>query len=444
MVHGPPASRRRASAAHRPYAWPGLDRAFYLQVAALAATAEGRALAASLDRRDAAARPSRPMGLPLRLRPGLRCELDAFVAAYHRMIETIVAAYPHDARLRQVLTIPEPLRAELASARDEKVHLLRLDLMPQPDGGLRVLETNANCPGGLSRSGLSQAAWRPLLTEHGIGLPAPLPSESELWTGRWLVDLAEGHTGRRPHTVAVLCPRGANHNDVHAYGVSLARLGIRALHGDPRELRAGEAGGVVLRGKPVHHAFAKIGMQDLLRMSGELQPYLRAVREESLFVQNGLRGRVIGDNKLCLAVLSDPQFADLFAPEDCRRVRPSVPWSRNIAGCDATTVRQIIGDRNRYVLKRPLDTRGHGVIVGKEIADDAAWGEAVGRAIEEGWLVQEYCSAPQIRTDPDLPPARHDLELGVVSGRLAFAFVRVGHEERLNTARSGRVHPLYL
>ncbi|MET8546870.1 hypothetical protein ABZW03_40620 [Kitasatospora sp. NPDC004799] len=205
--------------------WPGLDEAFTRRVAAIGRTAEGRALAATQTVGDPAVHKARPLGLPLRLRPGLREELAAFVAAYHRMIETIVAAWAYDPRLRRVLTLPEPLRAQADAARDTRVHLLRLDLLPQPDGRLGVLETNANGPGGLAVVGRARAAWRPLLTRHGIDLPRPLPADEPAWTGRWLLDLAERHTDRRPDTVTLLYPHRADRNAVQSYEDGLRALG---------------------------------------------------------------------------------------------------------------------------------------------------------------------------------------------------------------------------
>ncbi|MFJ6618007.1 hypothetical protein ACIQOW_10610 [Kitasatospora sp. NPDC091335] len=203
--------------------WPGLDETFTRQVAKVGTTPEGRALAESHTVGDPAAGKARPLGLPLSLRPGLRGQLEEFVAAYHRMIEVIVAAWEHDPRLRRV------------------------------------------------RSSRSR----------------------------------------------------------------------------------------------------------------------------------------------------------------CTRV------------CDGPTLRRITRDRERYVLKSPLDANGRGVVVGVETGE-AAWAEASARAIAEGWLVQEYLPSPRLRDGSDGSSAHHDLALGAVDGRLVSAFVRTGHEARLNVARSGRLHPLYL
>ncbi|MBD0673114.1 hypothetical protein [Streptomyces sp. CBMA156] len=423
--------------------WSGLDEEFTRQVAAVGGTAEARTLAGSHTVGDPAAGKARPLGLPLRLRPGLREELEALAAACARMIEVIAAAWEDDPRLRQVITLPESLRAQVAAARDTRVHVLRLDLLPQPDGRWGVLETNANGPGGLAVAGRARAAWRPLLTRHGIGLPRPLPADDAAWTGRWLVGLVERETGRRPDTMALLYPYRADRNSVLSYQDGLRALGVRVLHADPRTLRTGPDGGATLDGEPVRHAYAKIRLRDLQQLAGDLGPYLRALRERTLFVQNGLRTRLIGDNKLCLAVLSDPRFADLFDPADHRLVHRAVPWSRNLALCDGPTVRRVALDRGHHVLKSPLDTGGRGVVVGLETGD-AAWAEAVARAVAEGWLVQEYLPSPRLRDGSDGSPAHYDLAVGAADGRLVSAFARTGHEARLNVSRSGRLHPLYL
>lgn len=416
---------------------------FHHQVAKWADTPEGRRLQQSLAWQGTAGQPPMPHGVPLRLHAGWRERLTGFVAAYHRLIETIVSAHAADARLQRVISVPDAWAQDVLTAGDSRVHLFRVDLLPQPDTGVKVLETNANCPSGLRSTGAGRAGWRPFLTERGIRLPEALPSDAPLWAGKWFLDLAEQETGTRPETVAVLQPRGSSNGSTDGIVADLAEAGVRVLVGDPRDLRTGN-GGVVLDGEPVRYAYSKTRLKHLVRMRHEVGPYVRALRDGTLFVQNGLRGRLIGDSKLCLAVLSDPQFAGLFPPEAYALVKPSIPWSRNIALCDAATVREIRACPENYVLKQPLDTRGWGVVVGREVPDSSAWEDAVTKAVTERWLVQEYCHAPSIDIAPDGQPSKHDLALGAVNGQLVAAFSRVGTGERLNTARSGRAHPVYL
>lgn len=85
-----------------------------------------------------------------------------------------------------------------------------------------------------------------------------------------------------------------------------------------------------------------------------------------LFVPNGLFSRWVGDNTLCLAILSDPAFGDLFDERDVDLVGPAIPWSRNIARCPDEVVERIRHAPARYVLKRPLDACGRGVLSRKD------------------------------------------------------------------------------
>lgn len=431
-----------------PRSWPLLDAEFDRRVAPRLDAPDGRLVQHDLDRAYlfTAERPV-PYGRPLAVRPGRREQLARFVAAYHRAIETVVAAYPDDRRLRAVLSMPPALRADLEARphpADTRVHFLRVDALPQPDGSLRVLETNANCPGALVVAGLAARRWRSHLTTWGERLPEPLDGEDPLWMGRWFLRVAHRETHETPRTVALLRHEGGNRLELDLIRAAFEDLGVRVVEGDPREVRAARDG-VEVRGVPLRHAYLKVGLQEFCAMRADAGEFVAAVRAGDLFVQNRQLGRWVGDNKLCLAVLSDPDFADLFDPDDLALLAPAVPWSRNLALLGPDLVGAVRSDRAGHVLKRPLDTRGRGVVVGRETRDDAEWNAAVDLARREGWLVQEYCATPEIETETGSGETRgHDLALGAVDGVLSAAFLRSSAEARVNIARSGRLHPLYL
>ncbi|MFC9425711.1 hypothetical protein [Streptomyces sp. NPDC056987] len=93
-----------------------------------------------------------PIGRPLTVLPGQRQVLARLVAAYHRAIEAIVAAYPYNQSVHEALSMPPALHEDLRVAphpAGSRVHYIRMDVLPQTDGSVRVLETNANCPGVL-------------------------------------------------------------------------------------------------------------------------------------------------------------------------------------------------------------------------------------------------------------------------------------------------------
>jgi hypothetical protein len=214
---------------------------------------------------------------------------------------------------------------------------------------------------------------------------------------------------------------------------------------DPREIEYGPGGGAPRAGgREVTHAYQKLGMQPFQKLRPQLDPFVAAVRDRALFVQNGQRGRWVGDDKLCLAIISDPAFSYLFAPDDYEALQKHVPWSRNLRLLDAESLAEVRGARQRYVLKRGLDTRGRSVVVGRGVRKDR-WLRAVECGIEEGWLVQAFHPTSWVERDFDAPALqRHDLALGAINGRLTTLFTRSSGELRVNMARSGRMHPVFM
>ncbi|MFI7382824.1 hypothetical protein [Streptomyces sp. NPDC049813] len=432
----------KPAAAH----WPGFDTGFPARIDPLVRSTAGQRLHGELNqlfkKSDGAAL---PVGRPAVLGPGQRERLTEFVAAYHRMVETIVAAWRTDRRLRETLSMPDALTADLAAGahpHDTRVHLARLDVLPQDDGTVKVLETNANCPGLLQFSGVAARAWRRFLDAHGHRPPEPLPAERELWMAQWFLRVAEAETGQRPAFVPLLREEGGNRWELDLLRDCFLALGVESREADLRELEQGPRG-VLLDGRPVRHAYLKFGIQEFCRVRSQVEPFVRAVREGDLFVQNRQLGRWVGDNKLCLAVLSDPRFGGLFTERDRALVAPAIPWSRNIAHCPPETIDRIRRNPRDHVLKRPLDTRGRGVVIGRESDGRAQWKAAVGLACREGWLVQEYCPTPQIDSGDGAGPVRHDLALGAINGELSAVFMRTSTQYRVNVARTGCLHPVF-
>ena len=144
------------------------------------------------------------------------------------------------------------------------------------------------------------------------------------------------------------------------------------------------------------------------------------------------------------AIISNPRFAYLFDATDLELLRQYVPWSRNARFLSAPRLEAVRGERECYVLKRGLDTRGLGVVVGKGV-DQEHWKAAVDVAVEEAWLVQEFHTTTYVRRDFDCAGTqRHDLALGSINGELTTLFMRSSTELRINMARTGRMHPVFL
>lgn len=429
--------------------WPGLDQPFHEAVTELSETSEGRALRKRIDGRFMYAEGKPHLhGPPQLVRSGLAETLRRVTSAYHRVIDRIVRASLDDEAVRVALSTPPGLARDLESDRDpanRKIHILRIDILLDPDGGFRILETNANCPGGFVFTGIFNRAWREFLEERGYRMPPALEHETKGFMANWFLSAIEEDTGSRPDFVGLLREEGGNRYELDEFAKHVRWHGVECEEIDPREIEYDCNGSPPrARGRRLTHAYQKLGMQRFLRMRPELDGFVGSVRDRSLFVQNGQRGRWVGDDKLCLAIISNPRFAYLFDDGDLELLQPYLLWSRNARLLDAESLKAVRGEREHYVLKRGLDTRGQGIVVGKSV-DQQRWLEAVDRAVEEAWLVQEFHATTYVRGDFDsLKAHRHDLALGAINGELTTLYMRSSSELRVNMARTGKLHPVFL
>lgn len=429
-------------------AWTGLDRDFHARAVAAARSDEGAAVRDALQARFMYG-PDKPflLGPPLLVLEDFHDAFKRLTRSYHAAIESIVEAYGTDEAVREVLAPEAALLSDIDADTDPRtgrLHICRLDLLVEADGGYRVLETNANCPGGFLFSGPVNLEWRTFLEGQGLALPPGLRHEEENFMARWFLEVAEDETGERPDFVALLREEGGNRFELDSFLEELHAVGVDAVEADPRELTVNGRGKLQLRGRPLSHAYLKLGMQPFLRMRPELETLVNAVREQRLWVQNGQRGRWVGDNKLCLAVLSDPRFQDLFDPADWGFLQEHIPWSRNLALLDPEQLQAVRSRPDDYVLKRPLDTRGQGVVVGRGTTPEE-WAQAVKVAQDEAWLVQGFHDTSWVERDFEGTAFnRHDIALGAINGELTTIFARSSAELRVNMARTGRMHPVYL
>ena len=429
--------------------WPGFDRAFDTQMRHTALMNGGLALQDMLGKRFVFGE-NKPFDFapPVCISKDYGQQLISFVRVYHRAIETIIQASHTDQKIQHVLQAPCGLEEDLNAdihPNNGKVHLCRIDFLLSQDGNFKVLETNANCPGAMIFAGFAAQKWREYLQVCGIYVPESLEYEGDTWMADWFLSVAEAETGIRPAFVPILRPTNGNTLELQEFTQLFHQRGVAAAQYDPRELRFNREGAPVIDDMPVRHAYLKVGIQDFCRLRPQLGTLVAAVRQQQVFVQNGQRGRWIGDNKLCLALLSDPAFHYLFDAENYEIIKNHIPWSRNIALCSVSQIQQIQENPLSYVLKHPFDTRGRGVVIGKEGHDTTQWQHAVQRAIHEGWLVQEYCDTTEIEADSEGKiMRRHDLAIGAINGSVAAAFVRSSSELRVNMALSGSLHPVFL
>jgi hypothetical protein len=393
--------------------------------------------------------------MPLVVTAEMTARLRAFTAAVCRMVTTVARGYFEDEDVRRVIPLPGELPAaasdaELRARQRFEVDLCRLDLYPTQDGGFRLLEVNANCPGGVINAGAAAAAWREALPRIS-GRLERMGFEEPGWMARRLLRVlpdpgtstGTAGPGEPGACVPVFCERSGWQHETKEIAQTFRDLGMVSFVADPDEVTHVKGAGVRVRGQVARAGYQKISIQRLLAAQQRAPAYFQALAAGDLAVQNGYLSRFITDSKLCLAVLSDEEFRGRFEPRDWDLVAPHVPWSRNFALCGERDRARVRRNPDDYVLKHPLDTRGAGVVIGRDRASDQDWLRAADRAREQGWLVQEHVPAASVVRWPDEPTRyRHDVSVFASSGTVTGGFARSAATWRVNVPAGGETHPL--
>ncbi|GAA0319363.1 hypothetical protein NE235_07350 [Actinoallomurus spadix] len=339
----------------------------------------------------------------------------------------VLLAHRTDARVRDFLAVPAVLRAwvDAAPIGDYRVDFCRFDLVGGDVATARVVEFNANCPGGVLFTSAYAALWRDVppvrdvLEEWGV---ARTRLDDRHWFPEFLrtavgPECADGPFG-------IFHKTGGNVLELDRMTDLLAETGHSAVRVDPgledwlaRDLRAG---------------YLKYGVQPVLADIARWPAFLDRVSSGKLRIANPLAGRWIGDNKLCLALLSDPRFSGMFTAAEQEAVERLIPYSRKVG--DGVEPADLLADRAGWVVKGPYDTRGNSVYVGSEQEEDR-WRTVVRRAAEDGWLAQR--AVPAYRREWQGRPCYQDLSIVLLHGAWAGYTSRISESLRVNVAQGG-------
>ena len=140
--------------------------------------------------------------------------------------------------------------------------------------------------------------------------------------------------------------------------------------------------------------YKRVIIHEFLEKFDETHPLSRAYCDHNVCMANSFRTKV-AHKKAGFAILSDPQYADLFTDLELNVLRQHIPWTR-IVRAGTTSFdhgERELGDilkteRERLVLKPNDDYGGHGVVMGWECSLDE-WEQTIVQAFNRDYVVQE-------------------------------------------------------
>ncbi|WP_176060729.1 glutathionylspermidine synthase family protein [Paraburkholderia sp. BCC1876] len=357
--------------------------------------------------------------------------LSAQIKTVFDALQKIVATYRTDKNLQHFLDIPKPLNRwikEDAQPSNNRIDLCRFDLMGRNLAQLKIIEFNANAPGGIVYAGMinrywRQAPWSAELIESWGGAPSAF--EREDWVADWLSALADARGMEAIEGIALLHPAGGNMLELPHLKKRLEARGLRAAMLSPEQLFEDADSSFRL-------GYLKYGVQRALQDIGQWDRFCRSVVEGRLVIPSSLAGRWIGDNKLCIAVMSDPRFAYLFDDAERAAIHALVPLSRKLG--DGVSRADLLNNKDDFVIKHPYGTRGAAVHVGRDY-DAATWTDLIMQTSSSGYVVQRFVDS---ECEVEGETCFRDLVVTIASGEIAGYGSRVSRARKVNIAQEGR------
>lgn len=342
----------------------------------------------------------RPRLMRLREYQELQARIRPLLAAFRRAYER--ATDDGDFRAQFGLTEWEEALLACDTGYQAPSPTSRLDLFHSPGtGSLGLTEYNAETPAGAAYSDaladafLDTVVMREFTRTYDV---VPLPATPGV-VGATL-DAWRDFSGTRHHPrVAILDWHDVPTTTEFAlFHERFLAMGIDCQIDDPRhtEYRNGR---LLVGGTAVDVVYKRVLLDELVSKCGMDCAVLRAVRERTVCLVNGVRCKIL-HKKASLAVLSDEANRGLFAGKELRAIADCVPWTRVVRertteheGTRVDLVPFIVRERERFVLKPNDDYGGRGITLGWAV-DQATWERAVQDALTTPHIVQERVEIP--------------------------------------------------
>jgi glutathionylspermidine synthase len=80
-------------------------------------------------------------------------------------------------------------------------------------------------------------------------------------------------------------------------------------------------------GKEVHLVYKRVITRELLERYDEVQGFVESIKKGHVCVCNSFRSYIVG-NKKVLALLTDPEFQDIYSEDELKVIKQTVPWTK--------------------------------------------------------------------------------------------------------------------
>ena len=342
------------------------------------------------------------------------------------------------------------------------VWLARFDIVESTEGDYKIVETNANCPGGLTRLSLIEKAF--LSTPYHLQLPisksvrVPM-SEGDYFVSK-LIDLACSSTRKSLDELGIGVINSRNGNlltDLDSIVLSLRQHGIKAKQMAVQDV-APVLHQIGWNETPMHFAYHKIGTyadeKGMIRHRmfyqdhKEIYSYWEAILSGNIPFANTFGSMLLADSKKILYALTMPALQTIFSSRQKEAISALIPRTFPLLSVahDHPDRNYVQKNKDHYVVKKTNDSRGRSVLIGSQM-DTVEWNTQISAASENVWVAQELVrQKPEMTLSgdktPQLVPMYHNFGAFLIDGHMSGMFCRASPDPLVSVAHKAVFRPV--
>ena len=328
-----------------------------------------------------------------------------------------------------------------------------------------LLETNADCPGGILLTGLIKQCYQNLAFYHDYIKSdniVKMPMDEPTLFVETLVNLYQDvvNSTQSPYItflssnyrplnsemdllpkIATLMELASQHNVIQNLKMENNNLTV-AEH--KIDLVYQKSDSFIDTDDQVHYCLYQ-------NSPTEIADYLKLLKERKFLAVNSFPSILVAENKRVLALLQLPEFQAYFTEQQKLAIKELCPKTFSLTSHQSINqeiVNEVIKHKDDYVLKRVIDTQGRGVTMGRE-ASQEKWHTLITHAIDRPFVIQEFIAQkPPLVYSADITPRllrmNQTLSLFLLQGKASGLVMRSAPELITNINQTGLFQNVYV
>ncbi len=331
----------------------------------------------------------------------------------YRILNRVIELYKNSDKVRSYFSYNKTLEKLIILDQGYKnpIHLARFDYTLDTNGEAKIYELNSECPGGMLLMRKIFAGYQETQTFKNLKLQydEKLGIFSHYTQPRFSKSLLDIHQEMRPlatPSIAILNSKyNTLTNEVSLMLKELEELGLTAQKGFVEDSTF-DGSSLKISGQEINICYQKFDYNESQEIPftqdpDSVQDYLLAIKTGAVMATYSFASSYLIENKATLGLFWHPKLKELFTPEELNIVKRTCTPTHHLSLLSENQVQEILDNKEKYVLKKGLDTRGRSVQIGKN-TDKLVWTNCVLKAwknTQEHFVIQDFIAHETMITE---------------------------------------------